>query len=81
MPTKIGSCAVCDYPLPSQFKGHEVTCPMCSTINEQIGQGITIPSTWFWGLIAFGAGVFLGPALIASTAGGRRWLEEQARFR
>jgi len=81
MATKtIGSCGVCGYPLAAEVEGQQVTCPMCSSINEAIAQeGITIPGTLFWSLIAFGVGVILGPALIASTAEGRRWLEEQAR--
>lgn len=80
MATKtIGSCAVCGYPLAAEVEGQQVTCPMCTSVNEAVSQGITIPGTLFWSLIAFGAGVILGPALIASTAEGRNWLEKQAR--
>jgi len=80
MATKtISKCASCGYPLATEFEGQTVTCPMCSTVNEAISQGITISTPVFVGVLAFLGGVLIGPALIASTAGGREWLEKQAR--
>lgn len=80
MATKtISKCDVCGYPLAAEFEGQTATCPMCSAINEAISQGITIPTPLFIGIVAFLGGVLLGPALIASTSGGRDWLEKQAR--
>ena len=80
MSTKtIASCAVCGYPIAAEFEGQTVTCPMCGTVNEAVSSGITIPTPLFVGIISFTLGVFLGPALIATTEEGRRWLEEQAR--
>ena len=75
----IGKCAECAYPLAASYPGQVETCPMCSTINEAISQGVTIPTSLLVGLIAFGAGMFLGPALIASSTEGQRWLEKQIR--
>ena len=75
----ISKCASCGYPLAADVEGQTVTCPMCGTVNEAISQGVTIPTPVFVGFLAFGFGVLLGPALIATTAGGREWLEKQAR--
>jgi len=52
---------------------------MCATVNEAVSQGVTISTPVFVGIIAFFAGIILGPALIASTSEGRAWLEKQAR--
>ena len=80
MATKtISKCASCNYPLAAEFEGQMTTCPMCSAVNEAISQGITISTPVFVGILAFLGGVLIGPALIASTAGGREWLEKQAR--
>jgi len=79
MATKtIGSCAVCGYPLAAEYVGQKVTCPMCGSVNEAISQ-ITIPTPVFVGVVAFFAGMFFGPSIIATTTEGRKWLEEQAR--
>ncbi len=75
----IGSCASCDYPLVANHIGEEVTCPMCNSINESISQEVTIPRPVLIGVIAFLVGVFVGPALIATTSEGQKWLEKQAR--
>ena len=75
----IASCAECSYPIAAEHVGERSTCPMCGTINQAIGQGITIPTTLFWSVLAFGLGVLVGPALIATTTEGRSWLEKQAR--
>jgi len=80
MPGKtIASCAECSYPIAAEHVGERATCPMCGTINQVIGQGVTIPTSLFVGIITFGLGMLLGPALIATTEGGRDWLEKQAR--
>lgn len=81
MATKtISRCGVCGYPLAAEFEGQTITCPMCGTVNEAtISQGITIPTPLFIGVLAFLGGVLIGPALIATTSGGREWLEKQAR--
>lgn len=75
----ISSCAECGYPLAAESVGERATCPMCGTANEAIAQGITIPTPLFVGVVAFGLGMLLGPALIATTTEGRSWLEKQAR--
>ena len=75
----IGSCASCGYPLAASHPGQIETCPMCATVNEAVSQGVTISTPVFVGIIAFFAGIILGPALIASTSEGRAWLEKQAR--
>ena len=74
----ITKCASCGYPLAAESIGEITSCPMCGTVNEAI-QGVTIPTPLFVGLLSFGLGVLLGPALIATTATGREWLEERAR--
>ena len=80
MATKaISKCGVCSYPLAAEYEGQTITCPMCSSVNEAISQGITISTPVFVGVLAFLGGMLIGPAIIASTSGGKRWLEEQAR--
>ena len=79
MATKtIGKCAVCGYPIQA-YEGQTTVCAYCGEKLEAISQGITIPTPLFVGLVACGFGVLLGPAIIASTSGGREWLEKQAR--
>jgi len=75
----LSKCASCGYPLTAEYEGQVSTCPMCSTVNEAISQGVTIPTPLLVGILAFGAGMFLGPAIIASSTEGQRWLERQAR--
>lgn len=75
--TSIG-CASCGYPITAEFEGQQLTCPMCSQVNE-ITQGVTIPTPLFVGFIAFALGMLVGPTIIASTSEGRTWLEKQAR--
>jgi len=81
MATKtISKCPICGYPVQAEYEGQTAICAYCGTkLEATISQGITIPTTLFWSLIAFGVGVVIGPALIASTSGGRDWLEKQAR--
>ena len=70
-------CAECGYPIPSHYTGEIVTCPMCQTVNE-ITQGVTIPTPLFAGGLGFLFGIMIGPALIASSDWGRRWLQKKA---
>lgn len=70
-------CSECGYPIQANFEGETTVCAYCG--ETLIAQGITIPTSLFVGVITFGLGVLLGPALIATTAGGREWLEKQAR--
>jgi len=73
-------CSECGYPIEAKFEGETVICAYCGEkLEAVVTQGITIPTTLFWGILAFGLGVLVGPALIASTSEGRSWLEKQAR--
>ena len=73
-------CSECGYPIQAKFEGETAICAYCGEeLQAVVTQGITIPSTLFWGLFSFGLGVLVGPALIASTSEGRSWLEKQAR--
>lgn len=81
MATKVmGACYSCGYPIAAEFKGEQVSCPMCGSINESI-TGVTIPGWLLVGLGAFAAGIVLGPAVLASTEAGSKYLEKQARER
>lgn len=73
----LSKCPVCGYPLNAEYKGQTAVCAYCG--SNLIAQGVTIPTPLFVGVVCFGLGMLLGPALIASTAGGRDWLERQAR--
>lgn len=75
----ISSCGACGYPLAASYEGESVTCPNCSITN--IAQGVTIP-TWLMTLgIGLSIGILAGPAIMASTEEGQRWLEKQVRER
>ena len=76
------SCPSCDYPLSVEYVGQTAVCAYCGEDIEVIAQdegGVTLPTPLFVGLLAFGFGMLLGPAIIASTEGGQKWLEKQAR--
>ena len=75
----ISRCASCGYPLAAKFEGQVETCPMCGTVNEAISQGVNIPTWLFASTLALAAGIFFGPAIIASTDTGAKWLEKKAR--
>ena len=79
MESVVASCPVCGYPVGVSFEGESAVCAYCGESLEAIAQGVTIPTPIFTALIAFGAGILFGPAIIASTRGGSRWLEEQAK--
>lgn len=73
-------CSECGFPIQANFEGEATVCAYCGEeLRAVITQGVIIPSTLFWGILAFGLGVLVGPALIASTSEGRTWLEKQAR--
>jgi hypothetical protein len=75
-------CAVCHFPIQAPtYVGQQVKCPYCGSINEAISQGVTIPTPLLVGLLSFGAGVLLGPALMASTQSGAEYLAKKARER
>lgn len=79
MPT-LTKCPVCGYPIQASVAGETTVCSYCGQPLEAIAQnGVTIPTPLFVGLISFGLGMLLGPALVATTDEGRRWLEGQAR--
>lgn len=82
MATKLrGSCTSCGYPLAVSHIGEQVSCPNCRSINEAIAQGVTIP-TWLMTLgVGLGVGIIAGPAIMASTETGQKWLEKQVRER
>lgn len=71
-------CPICGFPIEAEYEGQAAVCANCG--EHLIAQGVTIPTPVFVGLLAFAAGVFFGPALIATSTSGRRWLEEQARI-
>ncbi len=74
----VSQCVECSYPLAAEFAGQEVSCPMCSTINEAIS-GVEIPTPIFAGSIGLVLGIFLGPAMLAGSEWGRNFLAKKAR--
>lgn len=84
MITKTSSCPTCGYPIAvhiprerGRTREEEITCAYCG--EHLIASGVTIPTPVFVGLIMFAIGVFIGPALVSSTAAGQKWLEQYAR--
>jgi len=75
--TTLTKCPVCGFPIEAEVEGQTAICAYCG--EHLIAQGVTIPTSLFVGVIAFGLGMFLGPALVATTDEGRKWLEGQAR--
>jgi len=72
-------CHACHYPIQEPaYDRQQIKCPYCGAINEAITQ-VTIPTPVFVGFIAFVAGVLFGPALLAATDVGQRYLEERIR--
>jgi len=76
---EIADCPVCGYPIITTNTGESLVCANCHA--NLIAEGITIPTGLFWGLVAFGAGILLGPALLGSTESGRSWLAEHSKFK
>ena len=79
MATKtVSKCPVCSFPMSAEYQGQTAICADCGA-NLIAENGVTIPTPIFIGVISFALGMFIGPALIASTSEGRTWLEKQAR--
>ena len=79
--TNSSPCGICRYPIQEPtYVGQQVKCPYCGSINEAITQ-VTIPTPVFVGLLCFGAGVLLGPAILAATDTGSDYLARQIRGR
>ncbi len=80
--TRNSPCAICGYPIKAaRGNGQQVRCPYCSTINEAVITQVSIPTPVFVGFIAFAAGVFFGPAILAATDTGADYLARQVRGR
>ena len=75
----LSKCPVCGFPINAEYEGQTAVCAYCGTSIQAITQEVTIPTWLLVGFIAFGIGVVAGPALIASTSEGARWLEKTAR--
>lgn len=76
----MAKCPTCGYPVMAQFEGQTAVCANCGEQMEAaISQGVTIPTPLFAGGLGFLLGMLIGPALVASTDVGKRWLEKQAR--
>jgi len=76
----ISKCGKCGYPITAEKEGDQVTCPNCSTINRAIS-GVSVPG-WLIALgIGLTVGVLAGPAIMAGTETGGKWLEQQVRTR
>ena len=81
MATKtIGSCS-CGYPIAASYEGQHVTCPNCGSINTAIKGGVTIPTAVVTLGVGLLVGILAGPAIMATTETGSRWLEKQVRER
>jgi len=73
----IAKCADCGYPISAGHVGEVIACPMCQIENE-VTQGVTVPTWLFAGGIGLLIGVIVGPAIIGSTEEGAAWLRRQA---
>lgn len=59
-----------------------ISCNPCSSarlIGAPISDGVTIPTPVFVGIAVFFATLFLAPAILATTKGGRDMLEQAAK--
>lgn len=78
MADNIADCPVCGFPVKENpVEGEALICANCGV--NLIADGITIPTGFFWGCVAFIAGIFLGPSIVASSERGRAWLKSQAK--
>ena len=60
------SCPGCKYPIVAPtYVGEQVKCPYCGEISQAISQ-VTIPTSVVVGVLAFIAGVILGPVVHAA---------------
>ena len=75
----LSKCPACGWPMNAEYSGQNAVCAYCGEKVEAIAGGISIPTPVAIGLLSFLGGMFLGPAIIASTSEGKKWLEEQAR--
>ena len=89
-------CYSCSYPIATQI-GERVHCPSCASegnveekVKEvnmlgikspQIAQGVTIPTWLAVGIVTFGFGIVLGPAVISLTETGSKTLADYATKR
>lgn len=74
--TTLTKCPICGYPIQAHVVGETTACSYCG--EHLISQGVTIPTSIFVGALFFGLGMLLGPALVATTDSGKRWLVKQA---
>jgi len=75
-------CANCGEQMQAVVETAPVYYPEGWTRGKEglpISQGITISTPLLVGVLAFAAGMFLGPALMASTQSGQSWLLRQAK--
>jgi hypothetical protein len=70
-------CPDCHYPLEATYPGQQVRCPYCGTISEAITA--TTSTTVLVGVLAFLAGVVIGPAFILGAKAGQEALERRVR--
>jgi len=75
----IVGCASCGYPIAWDPLSEIATCPRCGIMNEIISQGVTLPTWLVAGALGLIVGVIAGPALLASTDEGAKWLAKKAR--
>ncbi len=77
------ACPACGFPVMEMPPGERVSCSNCNTslIMNDIGQDVSIPAPLVVGLLAFVFGVIVGPALLAATDEGSKWLARQTRGR
>jgi len=76
----ISKCPVCGFPITAEHEGQTAICANCGEKLEAIQSSISGPAFGFWPfVIGLTFGVILGPAIIAGTDSGRKWLEKQAR--
>ena len=79
MANTLSKCSGCGFPIQAEFEGQSSVCAYCG--ENLIAEGVTIPTSLFVGLLTFGIGMFLGPAILASTSEGSQWLMKQAKSR
>jgi DNA-directed RNA polymerase subunit RPC12/RpoP len=74
-------CPTCGFPIMEVSPGERIQCSNCQTglIMTDIGQEVSIPAPVIVGLLGFVLGVIVGPALLAATDEGSRFLARQAR--
>lgn len=76
---EIVDCPVCGFPTSVEHEGQVKVCANCGTSMRAITQEIAIPAPLFTFGIGLVLGIIVGPALIASTTEGSKWLERQVK--